>query len=278
MTSLVLSATQIDALRKHPHQHKYDHGHLLVLSGPRHQTGAARLAAISALRAGAGLVTMGATERTLPELAAHCTEVMLAQIETGAALSDMLDADQRVNALCIGPGLRVDRHGGDLVMHALQSKRPCVLDADALTLIAQNDALRSDVHDTCVLTPHMGEFKRLFPDINIDDKAKAAQTAADQIGSVILLKGSQTVIAMPGGKPATLDSSKMKNAPWLATAGAGDVLAGIIAGLLARGIEPVEAAQIGAVLHLHAAGAKGPGLVAGDLPYLLPKALQDLGV
>ncbi len=278
MTQSKLSAAQVDVLCKRSHQHKYDHGHLLVLSGPRHQTGAARLAAISALRVGAGLVTMGATERTLPELAAHCTEVMLAQIETGAALSAMLEADARINALCTGPGLRVDRHGGDLVMHALQSKRACVLDADALTLIAQDPILRRDLHGSCVLTPHMGEFARLFPEIAVDDKAKAAQAAAEDVGCVVLLKGAQTVIAAPGVQPATIDSSKTKTAPWLATAGAGDVLAGLIAGVMARGIEPGEAARIGAVLHVLAAGAKGPGLIAGDLPDLLPQVFRELGL
>lgn len=238
MSLVSLSAKRIDVLRKHAHQHKYDHGHLLVLSGPRHQTGAARLCASAALRVGAGVVTMGATERTLPELAAHLTEIMLVQIETGAALSAVLQADARINALCLGPALCADRHGSDLVMHALQRRIPTVLDADALTLIARNAGLGRDIHAGCVLTPHMGEFARLFPDIPTDDKIAAVQLAAERMGCVVLLKGAQTVIAQPDIKPTMIDSSETQFAPWLATAGTGDVLAGLISGLLARGLPP----------------------------------------
>ncbi len=279
MTGPMLTAKQIGLLRKHPHQHKYDHGHLLVLSGPRYQTGAARLAAVAALRVGAGLVTMGATERTLPELAAHLTEVMLTQIETGAALAALLNADPRINALCIGPGLRVDQHGADLVMHALRSGRPLVLDADALTLIAQHDALARAVHAQCVMTPHAGEFARLFPKMSGQDGSDAVGRAAAQMGCVVLLKGARTVIAAPGGgEVATIDSRETQAAPWLATAGAGDVLSGLIAGLLARGVCTKDAAELGAVLHVKAAQAAGPGLIASDLPGMLPKVFRDLGV
>lgn len=278
MTQLSWTDEYTDALRKHPHQHKYDHGHLLVLSGPRHRTGAARLSARAALRVGAGLVTMGATERTLPELAVHLTEIMLVQIETGAALSALLQADARINALCLGPALRADAHGGDLVMHALQSGLPCVLDADALTLIAHDDGLRRDLHANCVLTPHGGEFARLFPALPLENRPDAVQAAADQAGCVVLLKGAETIIARPGTKSVTMDGSETKSAPWLATAGAGDVLAGMLAGLMARGNAPMEAAQIGALLHVKAAHQCGPGLIAGDLPEMIPQVLRDLGV
>lgn len=278
MTAFDLSPEIIAALRKGAQQHKYDHGHVLVLSGPRFQTGAARLAARAALRVGAGLVTMGATERTLPELAAHLTEIMLVQVETGAALSTLLEAEPRINALCLGPGLRVDRHGRDLVMHGVQSGRAAVLDADALTLIAQDSGLKKVLHEACVLTPHAGEFARLCPDLAKQSADAAVEAAATRLGGVVLLKGARTVLAAPGGPAVAIDSRKMNAAPWLATAGAGDVLAGLIAGLMARGLAPQIAAELGAVLHVKAAMAAGPGLIAGDLPEMLGQVFSDLGV
>lgn len=279
MTDTSPTEAQLAALRKGAAHHKYDHGHVLVMSGPRFQTGAARLSAQAALRIGAGLVTMGATERTLPELAAHLSEIMLTQIETGAALTATLSADARINALCLGPGLSVDQHGRDLVSNALLSGRSCVLDADALTLLAREPRLMADVHDGCVLTPHADEFKRLFPTLDpIKDRAGAVKAAAKLAGCTVLLKGSETVIADPSGATGKCDSTASSAAAWLATAGAGDVLSGFVAGLLARGMGPLPAAELAAHLHVLAAEHVGPGLIAGDLPCAIPHVFRSLGL
>ncbi len=258
--------------------HKYGYGHLLVLSGPAGRTGAARLAARGALRIGAGLVTVGCPQEAVAENAARMDAVMLRPIADAFALQATL-RDTRINALCLGPALGLDERADGLVETALASGRGLVLDADALS-----ERLIGRLHDRVVLTPHAGEFKRMFPDIAARlasgtgySKAQATAGAAKRAGCTILFKGADTVIAAPDGT-VVADINKDRPAPWLATAGSGDVLAGFIAGLLARGHDPLAAATQGAWLHVECARKFGPGLIAEDLPEQLPAVFRDLGL
>ncbi|GGO57769.1 yjeF C-terminal region, hydroxyethylthiazole kinase-related/yjeF N-terminal region [Roseovarius pacificus] len=270
--------------------HKYTHGHALILSGGAGRTGAARLAARGALRIGAGLVTLGVPGSAQMEVACQITALMLRRVEDGEALAGALE-DERLNALCLGPGMGMER-ARDLVPVAVRAQRApyVVLDADALTAFADDpEALFAMLHDKCVLTPHGGEFARLFPDIAEKlhapavngpaySKVDATREAARRAGCVVLFKGPDTVIAAPDGRCSINSAQYERAAPWLATAGAGDVLAGFIAGLLARGLAPMQAAETAAWLHVEAARAFGPGLIAEDLPEMLPTVLRDLGL
>lgn len=267
--------------------HKYSHGHAQILGGGPGQGGAARLAARSALRVGAGLVTLACPPAALAENAARLEAVMLHSVADGAVLSRTL-ADKRITALCLGPALGRGAREVGLISAALGAGRATVLDADALTLIAQDPALRAALHPRCVLTPHDGEFARLFPQIAARltgpvesgapafSKVDAARQAAGLAGCVVLLKGADTVIAAPDGRCSVHAAVRARAAPWLATAGSGDVLAGLICGLLARGFSPFQAAVTAAWLHVEAALIFGPGLIAEDLPDLLPKVLRRL--
>ena len=281
--------------------HKYSHGHALILSGPSGRGGAARLAARGSLRIGAGVVTVGCPMDAIPEHAARLDAVMLRGVADGAALAEVLE-DRRINALCVGPGMGTGTREAGLVGVALESRgrpRPTgdvgrglprlVLDADALTILAQNPDLFAALHDGCVLTPHAGEFARLFPDIAEKlaapatkgpaySKVDATREAAKRAGCVVLYKGPDTVIADPSGRCAINSAHYDRAAPWLATAGSGDVLAGFITGLLARGFSPFDAACTGAWLHVECALSFGPGLIAEDLPEELPKVFRALGV
>ena len=270
--------------------HKYGHGHALILTGGAGRTGAARLAARAALRVGAGVVTLGVPGAAQMEVACQITALMLRRVEDGAGLAAVLE-DPRVNALCLGPGMGLER-ARDLV--AMGVRHECapyvVLDADALTAYEDApEALFGMLHEGCVLTPHSGEFARLFPDIAARlaapategpafSKVDAARAASARAGCVVLLKGPDTVIAAPGGRTAIHAAVYGRAAPWLATAGAGDVLAGIITGLMARGMAPMQAAEAAAWLHVEAARRFGPGLIAEDLPETLPGVLRALGV
>lgn len=285
MSLFEMTPERVDALRKRPDQHKYDHGSALVLSGPANRTGAARLAAMAALRVGAGVVTIGAPQDALPECAAQLTGIMLREVSEALDLSLILAEDARINALCIGPGFGLDGEQGTILRAAFATQRSMVLDADALSLMSQDRDLFTLLHDTCVLTPHAGEFRRLFPGLGeggtpftLDEKKDATMRAADMSGAVVLYKGAQTTIAAPGCRVAVLDTTSEPAAAWLATAGAGDVLAGLITGLLARGCQPVEAAEIGALLHAMAAKMLGPGLIAEDLPQQIRGLYRELGV
>jgi len=266
--------------------HKYSHGHALVLTGGMGRTGAARLAARGALRVGAGLVTLAAPAAAMPECASQIAALMLRRCDEAKDLDDLL-ADERLNALCLGPGLGTGAREAALVAAALAAKRATVVDADALTLAARERALFEALHARCVLTPHVGEFARLFPDIAerlvaptqrgpAFSRVDAARAAAAQVGCVVLLKGPDTVIAAPDGRAAINAALYERAAPWLATAGSGDVLAGLIAGLLARGLAPVQAAEACAWLHVEAARSFGPGLIAEDLPEALPSVLRSM--
>lgn len=269
------------ALRKDQAAHKYTHGHAFILSGPVGRGGAGRLAARGALRIGAGLVTLGCPPDAILENAARLDAVMLRPIADQADLAFALE-DARITALCLGPALGLEEREAALAAVALSARRPTVLDADALTLLARDAKLREGLHEACILTPHEGEFARLFPDLCMKETAQskvdAARAAAVRIGSVVLLKGAETVIAEPSGRVAVNEATSDRAAPWLATAGSGDVLAGFVTGLLARGFSPFDAACAGAWLHVEAARSFGPGLIAEDLPEEVPKVFRALGL
>ena len=254
--------------------HKYSRGHCVVVSGPAHATGAARLAARGALRAGAGLVSVASPPDAVAVNAAHLTSIMIKPFEGAAGLSELL-SDKRLNAVVIGPGLGVGQSTHQMVAAALNSGASVVLDADAISSF-KDDAqfLFRLLHDRCVLTPHAGEFERLFPGLldQSASKLEAVRAAAIRAGCVVLLKGADTVIAAPSGKAAINANAP----PYLATAGAGDVLAGFVAGLLAQDMPAFDAAACAAWLHGEAANRFGPGLIAEDLPEMLPEVLRSL--
>ncbi|MBO6899455.1 MAG: NAD(P)H-hydrate dehydratase [Shimia sp.] len=266
--------------------HKFSHGHALILSGGSGQTGAARLAARGALRIGAGLVTLGVPPNAQQEVACQITALMLKRVADGERLCEVLQ-DDRLNALCLGPGMGVER-ARELVPVALSYKRATVLDADALSAFEDDpNELFELLHENVVLTPHGGEFARLFPDIAAKladpptkgpaySKVDATREAAARAGCVVLFKGPDTVIASPNGQCAVNAAVYERAAPWLATAGSGDVLAGFITGLLARGFAPQQAAEAAAWLHVECARAFGPGLIAEDLPEMLPQVFSKL--
>jgi hydroxyethylthiazole kinase-like uncharacterized protein yjeF len=268
--------------------HKFSHGHAIVLAGGVGRGGAARLAARGALRIGAGLVTLACPPAALIENAARLEAVMLAPLRDAEGLALML-ADARIRAVCLGPGLGLGDREAGLVAAALAApdpaspdvlrRRALVLDADALTLIARDPALAAGLHGDCILTPHAGEFARLAPDLADHGSAvDRARALADRLGCVVLLKGAATVIAAPGGACRLSAATYGRAVPWLATAGAGDVLAGLIAGLAARGLHGLDAAAQGAALHVEAALAAGPGMIAEDLPEALPGVFRRLGL
>jgi hydroxyethylthiazole kinase-like uncharacterized protein yjeF len=221
------------------------------------------------------------------ENAAHLTAIMLHQIDGAHGVSELLE-DKRFNALCLGPGLGRGLDTQAVVIAALKARRATVLDADALTRFERDPQVLFDLlHPDCVLTPHGGEFAKLFPDLAARlegpaetgpaySKVDATREAAARAGCVVLFKGADTVIASPDGRCSINAAVYERAAPWLATAGAGDVLAGIITGFLARGFAPMEAAELGAWLHAEAARAFGPGLISEDLPEQIPSVLRAL--
>ena len=231
-------------------------------------------------------MTLGPTPDALAENAARLDAVMLAPVDDAPTLARILD-DPRLTALCLGPGLGHAR-ARELVPVALSARRATVLDADALAAFSGAPAALLDhLHPATILTPHDGEFARLFPDLARRLKAPigegapysrldAAREAARRAGCTVLLKGPDTLIAAPDGRARLNAACFERAAPWLATAGAGDVLAGLIAGLLARGLDPFEAASHAAWLHVEAARRIGPGLIAEDLPEALPAVLGAL--
>ncbi|MEL6209402.1 MAG: NAD(P)H-hydrate dehydratase, partial [Pseudomonadota bacterium] len=282
--------------------HKYDHGHAVILSGGVGRGGAARLAARGALRVGAGLVTVGCPPAAVMENACRLDAVMLRAVD-GAAGFMAFEGLEKVSAVCVGPGFGLGERCRAMVSAVLSGpgakgsgglethptdRRAVVLDADALTSFEGDPpALFSMLHERCVLTPHMGEFRRLFPDIaaKLDapaergpahSKVDAAREAAARAGCTVLLKGADTVIASADGRCAINSAAYERAAPWLATAGSGDVLAGFITGLLARGLAPQAAAETGAWLHVECALRFGPGLIAEDLPEELPAVFRAL--
>jgi ADP-dependent NAD(P)H-hydrate dehydratase / NAD(P)H-hydrate epimerase len=277
--------------------HKYTRGHAVVVSGPAESTGAARLGARGALRMGAGLVTVAGSATATAVNATHLTAIMVKALGNDRALAEFL-ADERHNAVLIGPGAGVGAQTAATVLTVLASSAAAVLDADALTSFVLTDGeepvraagfgfvLRgAEPGPTAaglfeaikgrpapvVLTPHEGEFKRLFGEV-AGSKLDRARQAAALSGAVVILKGADTVIAAPDGRAAINDNAP----PWLATAGAGDVLAGFVCGLLAQRISAWEAACAAVSLHGACAAAFGLGLIAEDLPEALPGVLKQL--
>ncbi|MFI5014046.1 MAG: NAD(P)H-hydrate dehydratase [Hyphomicrobiales bacterium] len=265
--------------------HKYDRGHTLVLSGGIEGCGAARLAARGALRAGAGLVTLAVPTEALAAQAAANTAVMVRRSDGAAGWSQLL-ADTRRNVAIMGPAAGI---GGDTVakvLAALAAARGVVIDADGLTSFADKPELLfgavKDSRGATVLTPHEGEFARLFhavpefvalgSEAGRLDKLGRARLGARAAGAVLVLKGADTVIAAPDGRAAINENGT----PYLATAGSGDTLAGIIGGLLAQGMPAWDAACAGVWLHAEAGAAVGPGLIAEDLAEALPGVLRGL--
>ncbi len=252
-----------------PDDHKYRRGHT-VISGGAILTGAARLAARAAGRAGAGLVTLAVPEHAWPVYAAALTSVIVRPMQAAGDFAALI-ADDRVRAVLVGPGAGVSPSTRALALAALETGRATVLDADALTVFAEEPrALFAAIKGPTVLTPHEGEFARLFA--SKGDKLAIARAAATQSGAVVLLKGPDTVIAAPDGRAAINTNAP----PDLATGGTGDVLAGLVAGLLAQGLAAFEATCAACWLHGEAAREFGPGLVADDLIDTLPPVLRRL--
>jgi hydroxyethylthiazole kinase-like uncharacterized protein yjeF len=248
---------------------KYTRGHALLCGGYP-MTGAARMAARAAARIGAGLTTIAVPEIAFSIYAAALTSIMVRPLKQGGDLAQLL-SDPRFTAFLIGPGAGVTDATRETVLEILSAARPVLLDADAISVFASKTAeLARAIRGPCVMTPHGGEFARLF-DLP-GDKLSSARSAARQSGAVIVLKGADTVVAAPDGR-AVVNT----NAPAsLATAGSGDVLGGLILGLLAQGMDAFLAAAAGVWVHGAAAAAFGPGLLAEDLPDLVPAVLRQL--
>ena len=274
--------------------HKYSRGHALIVSGGITGSGAARLAARGALRAGAGLVTMASPKSALLVNAMHLNAIMLRPCENADDLATIL-ADKRMNAVLIGPGTGVGEATRAKTLSILRSGAATLLDADALTSFQdQREQLFAAIAENglrpVVITPHGGEFSRLFGDIDLNgptgaakskakgaavpniSKLERARAAARLSGATIILKGADSVIASPDGRAAINQNAP----PTLATAGSGDVLAGILTGFLAQNMPPFEAACAAVWLHGEAANIFGLGLIAEDLTEILPEVLQKL--
>jgi ADP-dependent NAD(P)H-hydrate dehydratase / NAD(P)H-hydrate epimerase len=260
--------------------HKYSRGHAVVVSGSLAHTGAARLAAMAALRGGAGLVTIASPRDALAVNAAANLAVMVRPVEAPVEFEHLL-TDRRFNAVAIGPGAGVALRTREMSLIAMADERAVVLDADALMSFADHTdalftALARNRHS--VLTPHAGEFNRLFakaletiPAASVS-KLLATRAAAGRAGAVVVQKGADTVIAAPDGRAAINANAP----PWLATAGTGDVLAGLVTGLMAQGMPAFEAAAAAVWIHGEAANAAGPGMISEDLPARFPDIFRKL--
>jgi len=279
--SSVLDGIAIDTWENHPalwrgdmprpqtSGNKYSRGHALLCGGYP-MTGATRMAARAAARAGAGLTSVAVPEVALPIYAGALTSIMVHPISRPEDFAHLL-ADARYTALLIGPGAGVSETTRARALAMLGTRRAVLLDADAISVFAGRPAaLAEAIKGPCILTPHEGEFARLFD--TTGDKLTRARGGSQASGAIIVLKGADTVIAAPDGR--TIINT---NAPAsLATAGSGDVLGGIILGLLAQGMDAFLAAAAGVWMHGAAAAAFGPGLLAEDLPDLLPGVLRQL--
>jgi hydroxyethylthiazole kinase-like uncharacterized protein yjeF len=257
--------------------HKYTRGHTLVASGGATRTGAARLAARAALRIGSGLVTLASPPEALGVNAAQLTAIMLRGYDGPESFGRILE-DARFGAVVLGPALGVHAMTRALVGVAVQARRALVLDADALTSFegAAADLGAYFRNAVAVLTPHAGEFSRMFSGqagiLETPSKLHAARAAARFTGATIVYKGPDTVVAAPDGRAAINENGT----PDLATAGTGDVLSGLIGGLMAQGMPAFEAACAGVWIHAEAGARFGPGLIAEDLPELVPSVLREL--
>lgn len=252
--------------------HKAQRGRLVVVGGDAGSTGAGRLAARAGLRIGAGLVTVACPQEALATNAAALEAVMVRAFDSD---DDLAELTEDVDACIIGPGSGVDEETAANLLALAQTGAALVVDADALTVFRDDaDALFLALDRDDVLTPHPGEFERIFPGLlkGSPDRIAAARRAAAQAGAVVVLKGADTVIACPNGRAAVNTNA----APWLATAGSGDVLAGFIGGLLAQNMESFEAACAAVWIHAEAGRAFGPGLISEDLPEQAPAVLKRL--
>ncbi len=269
---------QWDALFPRPNvlSHKYSRGHVLAAGGSE-MTGAARLAVRAAIRAGAGVVTVAVSPDVLSVYQITLDSVIVRAMETPEHYAELL-TDERRNVLLLGPGLGHGSRTRDLVRLALASGRAVVLDADALTSFENQPRSLFDVVKAAdrpvIMTPHEGEFRRLFAKVFSETPSKLdrARGAAAFSGAIVVFKGADTVIAAPDGRAAITDNAP----PWLATAGAGDVLAGIISGIVAQGMPGFEAACAGVWIHGECGNEAGPGLASGDLPDALQPVLRRL--
>lgn len=249
--------------------HKYKRGHALIVGG-RLMTGAARLTAMACARTGAGLVTVAAPMATWAVYASALTSVMVHPIKENGSLEDIL-ADPRINVVAIGPGAGISDLTRKHVLQILSGDRAVVLDADAISVFTSDpQSLFSAIKGPCVLTPHEGEFNRIFHVQG--DKLQRAISAARQCGAVVVLKGADTVIASPDGRAVVNTNAP----PELATGGTGDVLAGMVAGLLAQGMDAFLAACAAVWMHGEAGRLFGPGLISQDLPDVIPRVLRRL--
>ncbi len=254
--------------------HKYSRGTVLIAGGGVECTGAARLAAMAAARVGAGLVAIAAHSTALPVYAAACLSIMVRGYAEPDQLNRLLEQD-KYDVLLLGPGQGVTSTTRSAVLAALATAKPTVLDADALTCFADHvESLREALHPAVLLTPHEGEFERLFG-VRFNNSLRRTATVVEtarHLNCTVLLKGSHTVIARPDG-----DYRINQNAPaTLATAGSGDVLAGLCAGLMALGMDSYQSASMACWLHGEAAARAGYGLIADDLPLLTTMALNRL--
>ena len=253
-----------------PDMHKHSRGRLGVVSGPQPSSGAARLAARGALRIGAGAVRLFCPPEALPLHAPHLEAAMVLAFDGPGALAELAGV---MDAVVIGPAAGLDEATAANLRALHGTKAALVVDADALTLFrGRAPELFLNLKAGDVLTPHEGEFERLFSGLLEQGREAAARRAAEAAGCVVMLKGNETLVAAPDGRLVR----NPNGTPWLATAGSGDVLAGIVGGLLAQGIEAFDAACAGAWIHAEAAAAFGPGLIAEDLPDLVPQVLGGL--
>lgn len=284
----VLAETRFEAMLNHPDlwisafprhrltDHKYSRGNTLVVSADLAMSGAARLAASAALRSGSGLVTIASSKDTLAANAAQLTTIMLQQAEDSQDLVSIL-RDPRINCVAMGPGMAPDQLTQTKVLSVLRAQRSTVLDAGALSAFVQNNGeLFSAIHEagsSVVLTPHEGEFSRLFPKlVGNKSKIERARLAAEQSGAVIILKGPDTVVASPSGRICIANNAPSS----LATAGSGDVLTGIVAGFLAQAMPVFEAAASAVWIHGDAANRMGPPLISSDLDLGLHGSISAL--
>ena len=252
--------------------HKGDRGRLVLVSGPVHSTGACRLAARAGLRIGAGLVTVASPPDAVSVNAAQLTAIMLKPFLNEEELQQMAE---QVDVVVIGPAAGVTEETRLNVLACCRTGAAMVVDAAALTIFRDDpDELFSALDRDDVLTPHPGEFERIFPGLlrSAQSRISAARAAAETAGCIVLLKGPDTVIAAPDGRAAVNTNATS----WLATAGSGDVLAGTIAGLIAQGMDSFESACAGVWVHAEAGRRFGPGLIAEDLPDRFPDVLRDL--
>ena len=253
-----------------PDTHKHQRGRLGVVSGGRLSTGAARLAARAGRRVGAGLVRILCPPDAGTVIAGAVEAVMVSDFETPEALAKLAEP---LDCVVIGPAAGLTEATEKNLSALAGTKAVLVVDADALTLFkGRAEALFPLLDAADVMTPHEGEFERLFPGLLANGREAAAVEAARASGAHLVLKGRETVIAAPDGRVRV----NRNGTPWLATAGSGDVLAGLIGGLIAQGMPTFEAASVAVWMHADAAGRFGPGLTAEDLPGLIPAILRDL--